>query len=108
MKLRQSRSRQTREQILGAARELFARQGYEPTSIDQIASAAKVAKSSVFAHFGDKTNLLAALGLAEIEKLAETAHTALDKAGLTAEDVEFLRTTGQSLAKLIGASPSKK
>ena len=31
-----------------------------------------------------------------------------DKAGLTAEDVEFLRTTGQSLAKLIGASPSKK
>ncbi|MFN3721346.1 MAG: TetR/AcrR family transcriptional regulator [Rhizobium rhizophilum] len=71
MKLRQSRSRQTREQILGAARELFARQGYEPTSIDQIASAAKVAKSSVFAHFGDKANLLAALGLAEIEKLAE-------------------------------------
>jgi hypothetical protein len=31
-----------------------------------------------------------------------------DKAGLTAEDVEFLRTTGQSLAKLIGAGPSKK
>jgi AcrR family transcriptional regulator len=75
MKLRQSRSRQTREQILGAARELFARQGYEPTSIDQIASAAKVAKSSVFAHFGDKANLLAALGLAEIEKLAEAGKT---------------------------------
>jgi AcrR family transcriptional regulator len=71
MKLRQSRSRQTREQILAAARDLFSRQGYEPTSIDQIAGVAKVAKSSVFAHFGDKANLLAALGLAEIEKLAE-------------------------------------
>lgn len=71
MKLRQSRSRQTREQILGAARDLFSRQGYEPTSIDQIAGAAKVAKSSVFAHFGDKANLLAALGLTDIEKLAE-------------------------------------
>lgn len=80
MKLRQSRSRQTREQILAAARDLFSRQGYEPTSIDQIAGVAKVAKSSVFAHFGDKANLLAALGLAEIEKLAEAgkaevAHT---------------------------------
>ena len=59
--------------ILSAARDLFSRQGYEPTSIDQVASTAKVAKSSVFAHFGDKANLLAALGLAEIEKLAEAA-----------------------------------
>jgi len=71
MKLRQTRSRQTREQILAVARELFARQGFDQTSIDQIASAAKVAKSSVFAHFGDKTNLLAALGLTEIEPMAE-------------------------------------
>ena len=75
MKLRQSRSRQTRDQILGAARELFGRQGYEPTSIDEVASAAKVAKSSVFAHFGDKANLLAALGLAEIEMLAEAGES---------------------------------
>lgn len=71
MKLRQTRSRQTRDQILAAASDLFSRQGYEQTSIDQIATAAKVAKSSVFAHFGDKTNLLAALGLTEIEQLAE-------------------------------------
>jgi len=71
MKLRQTRSRQTRDQILAAARELFARQGFDETSIEQIASAAKVAKSSVFVHFGDKANLLAALGLTDIEKLAE-------------------------------------
>ncbi|MDH4412484.1 MAG: TetR/AcrR family transcriptional regulator [Rhizobium sp.] len=71
MKLSQQRSRQTRDQIIAAARDLFARQGYEPTSIDQIAAAAKVAKSSVFAHFGDKANLLAALGLSQIEALAE-------------------------------------
>ena len=71
MKLSQQRSRKTRDQILAAARDLFARQGYELTSIDQIAAAAKVAKSSVFAHFGDKANLLAALGLSQIEALAE-------------------------------------
>ena len=80
MKLRQSRSRQTRDQILGAARELFSRQGYEPTSIDQVASAAKVAKSSVFAHFGDKANLLAALGLGDIEKLAEAGKAEVARA----------------------------
>ncbi|PLK71220.1 TetR/AcrR family transcriptional regulator [Rhizobium sp. TH135] len=79
MKLRQSRSRQTREQILAAARDLFSRQGYEPTSIDQVATAAKVAKSSVFAHFGDKANLLAALGLTEIEKLAEAGKAEVDR-----------------------------
>lgn len=91
MKLRQSRSRQTRDQILGAARELFGRQGYEPTSIDQVASAAKVAKSSVFAHFGDKTNLLAALGLAEIEKLAEAGRS------------EIARVDDRSLAERLSA-----
>ncbi|MDQ0422995.1 AcrR family transcriptional regulator [Peteryoungia aggregata LMG 23059] len=77
MKLSQQRSRQTRDQILAAARDLFARQGFEPTSIDQIAVAAKVAKSSVFAHFGDKANLLAALGLAEIEALARRGRESL-------------------------------
>ncbi|UJW73768.1 TetR/AcrR family transcriptional regulator [Rhizobium sp. SL42] len=70
MKLSQERSRQTREQILAAARALFAVQGFEQTSIDQVAAGAKVAKASVFAHFGDKTNLLAALGLAEIEAIS--------------------------------------
>lgn len=71
MKLSQERSRQTREQILAAARALFAVQGFEQTSIDQVAAGAKVAKASVFAHFGDKTNLLAALGLVEIEAIFE-------------------------------------
>jgi AcrR family transcriptional regulator len=73
MKLSQERSRQTREQILAAARALFAVQGFEQTSIDQVAAGAKVAKASVFAHFGDKTNLLAALGLAEIETIVENS-----------------------------------
>lgn len=81
MKLRQTRSRRTRDQILAVARDLFARQGFEQTSIDQIASAAKVAKSSVFAHFGDKANLLAALGLSDIERLAEAGRDIVAQAG---------------------------
>jgi AcrR family transcriptional regulator len=98
MKLRQQRSRQTREQILAAARELFARQGYEPTSIDQIASAAKVAKSSVFAHFGDKTNLLAALGLSDIEALAEAGRQADESAGARSLEERILALLSPWLA----------
>ncbi|KPF43713.1 TetR/AcrR family transcriptional regulator [Rhizobium sp. AAP43] len=69
MKLRQERSRQTREQILEAARALFLTAGFDDTSIEQVAARAGVAKASIFAHFGDKTNLLAALGIARIEEL---------------------------------------
>ncbi|QLF70514.1 TetR/AcrR family transcriptional regulator [Peteryoungia desertarenae] len=77
MKLSQPRSRQTREQILAAASRLFAARGFENTSMDQVATEASVAKASVFAHFGDKTNLLAALGLAEIEALARQGRESL-------------------------------
>lgn len=90
MKLRQTRSRQTRDQILAAARDLFSRQGYEQTSIDQIATAAKVAKSSVFAHFGDKTNLLAALGLTEIEQLAEAGRKGVGIDAATQLDIQLV------------------
>lgn len=73
MKLTQARSRQTRDHILDAARELFSKQGPEATSIEQIASAAHVAKASVFAHFGDKQNLVAAIGMNTVEKLLKTS-----------------------------------
>lgn len=76
MKLTQARSRQTQDQILAAARELFAEQGFEKTSIEQVAARAGVAKASVFAHFGDKTNLLAALGMARIEALLSESRRA--------------------------------
>lgn len=69
MKLSQARSRQTQDQILATARALFAEQGFDQTSIEQVASRAGVAKASVFAHFGDKTNLLAALGMARMDEL---------------------------------------
>ncbi|THV25121.1 TetR/AcrR family transcriptional regulator [Peteryoungia ipomoeae] len=89
MKLSQERSRQTREQILDAARALFAQQGFEATSIEQVAGQAGVAKASIFAHFGDKTNLLAALGIERIETLLETSRAYATVPGLpvTADEI---------------------
>src|SRR5271165_4409846 len=43
--------------IAGAALVLFARDGYERTSVDAIAAEAGVSKRTVYSHFGDKENL---------------------------------------------------
>jgi len=46
----QDRTQKTRKKILSAARFLFDSQGYEQSSVDQIARRADVAKGSVFVH----------------------------------------------------------
>lgn len=43
--------------IAGAALVLFARDGYERTSVDAIADEAGVSKRTVYSHYGDKENL---------------------------------------------------
>ncbi len=46
-----------REQLLSAARELFASQGFEHTSTQQIAKVAGVSEGTLFHHFGSKRGL---------------------------------------------------
>ncbi len=50
----------TREQVLEAARERFARQGYDATTIRQVAADAEVDPALVHYHFGTKADLFAA------------------------------------------------
>ncbi len=49
-----------RRQILDGARRVFAEQGYERASVDQIAARAGVSKATVYNHFHDKKALFAA------------------------------------------------
>lgn len=56
-----------RAAILAAARQMFTSQGYEGTSMDQIAGAAGVSKLTVYSHFGDKEALFAAVVRAHCE-----------------------------------------
>jgi TetR/AcrR family transcriptional regulator of autoinduction and epiphytic fitness len=58
---RQKRARQTRRSILAAAHELFVRQGYTRTTIQQIADQADVAWQTVYAVFGGKPAILSAV-----------------------------------------------
>lgn len=46
--------------ILDAAKRLFTTQGFDATSMDQIAAAAGVSKLTLYSHFGDKERLFAA------------------------------------------------
>jgi len=52
-----SRKAETQARILAAAISLFAERGYERTSITAIAAQARVSRSAVFWHFGDKESL---------------------------------------------------
>ena len=54
-------SRNTRENILQAARQLFIEQGFTATSIRQIAETAVIGKATIYHHFSDKQAILLAL-----------------------------------------------
>ena len=58
---RQEQARETRMQILEAARKLFIRHGYAGATIEAIAQEAGVAAETVFAIFGNKRTILARL-----------------------------------------------
>ena len=51
----------TKQEILDAALELFSVQGYEATSISQLAEAVGVRKASLYSHFENKQAILDAL-----------------------------------------------
>ena len=47
-----------RERLERAAIELFAQQGYDDTTVEQIAAGAGLNRSTFFRHFGDKREIL--------------------------------------------------
>ena len=58
---RQAQARETRRQIVEAARKLFVEYGYAGATIEAIAQEADVAPETIFATFGNKRTILAAL-----------------------------------------------
>ena len=56
---RERRRRELRERVVEAALGLVAEQGFEATTVEQIAAAADIAPATFFNHFQSKTGLLA-------------------------------------------------
>lgn len=59
----------TREAILSAALELFAKHGYSATTTEAIAKKARISKGLIFTHFSTKQDLLFAYFDEEIENI---------------------------------------
>ena len=61
----------TKQVILEAALELFSVQGFEATSISQIADAVGIRKASLYSHFGSKQEILDTLVKEVLRQYAE-------------------------------------
>lgn len=79
MKRVQKRTQETEARIRQVAARLFREHGFDAVSVDAIAEAAEVAKGTVFAHFGDKAGLLAAVGLSALQDLLAATNAMVDK-----------------------------
>jgi AcrR family transcriptional regulator len=66
----QQRTEATTGALVGAARELFAQDGYAATSLDAVVEAAGVTKGALYHHFASKRELFAAVFAAEQQKLS--------------------------------------
>lgn len=66
---RERRKREVRERISSVARELFTKQGFEATTVDEIAQMADVAPATVFNHFQSKQTLLGSMTGEVVEHL---------------------------------------
>lgn len=74
------RSDATTAELLAAARELFAHDGYAATSLDAIAAAAGVTKGALYHHFESKREVFRAVCEAEQRRLAELEASAYHSA----------------------------
>lgn len=65
---RRERQEQTREQLLDAAAQVFARRGYHEATVEEIASEAGFSTGAVYSNFSGKEELFLALADREVEK----------------------------------------
>ncbi|MGE2720186.1 TetR/AcrR family transcriptional regulator [Mycolicibacterium celeriflavum] len=90
------RSAQKRSSILSAGMALFLGNGYQGTSMDQVAATAEVSKQTVYKHFRDKQELLQAIVdealdstvtpfLGRVAALADTSALEADMMALAAD-----------------------
>ena len=61
MRRTKQQSERTRQDIIAAARRVFARQGVTRTTLEEIAVAAGVTRGAIYWHFADKTELFFAM-----------------------------------------------
>ena len=67
-----------REQLVAVGRKTFASKGFDGTSVEEIASQAKISKPVIYEHFGGKEGLYAVIVDREVHALMSALEAALD------------------------------
>ncbi len=67
-----------REQLIEVGRDVFARKGFQATSIEEIAQRARITKPLVYEHFGGKEGLYAVVVDREVKSLLDRITDGLD------------------------------
>jgi TetR/AcrR family transcriptional repressor of mexJK operon len=75
--LGESRAERKRRAIVEAATALFLENGYRGTSMEQIATVARVSKQTVYKHFSDKEALFHAIVVATVNEASDTVAAAV-------------------------------
>lgn len=85
---RERRKREVRERIMEAAMARFVVQGFDSTTVDQIAEDADVAQKTFFNYFPTKQDLFRQLAEDRIDELQEILEEEREAAGSTPEKLE--------------------
>ncbi|MBZ2197931.1 TetR/AcrR family transcriptional regulator [Occultella gossypii] len=86
-----SRSAQRRAAMLAAAQEAFLRDGYLGTNMDEIATASKVSKQTVYKHFGSKEALFVEIVTSMTVRAGDGVHDAPPDVRDTEQLTDYLR-----------------
>lgn len=89
----------TRESLLRAAEQVFAREGYEKAQVEQIAAEAGFSKGGLYAHFKSKEELFLALYQIKTASYQVTLHQALGGASTREEKINAFRSFYIDLSK---------
>jgi AcrR family transcriptional regulator len=87
---REEEKERRRGEILDAAESLYAKQGWEAVTMDQVARAARLSRALVYIYFRDKDDLLYAIGERAMKLLYQRFAAALETPGTGCDKVDAI------------------
>lgn len=102
MGISEDRKKQRRKEILKAAADLFANNGFEGTSFNEIAVKARASKETLYAWFGSKTEILHAL----LSERADTVRGTVEAEAKSGEPEEVLFVFAREVLREIAKKTS--
>lgn len=101
MGIRERKKATTRQMLVDTATRLFAERGVEATTMDDIARAARMSRTSVFNYFGYKEMILCEIGARYVQEVAGPVLLDLDR-----PPAAIFRDVADALAALANREPA--